>query len=301
MKLFLLFILLASSLASYAKSERVSVDIKRISNAKFKDDANIHLPIMGDRAETIGHLKVNFDKMPGGQATDSFVMNSISLGIGSRVELGIIPWVYAIVDNDFMKYGVTLKYNFYKSEEFQWAIGGSQIKGELQGKSDDRDSDSLGSIYSSRMDQWWNYQFLSVNYTPQDKRYNLGFTFKYTEIKSTASFKGSYAYEYDDKTIHHPLGSTSSDGSYSSTLTFDMNYQLKSHNWLGLALGTASLSSKLNIDDHGDEELESSSRIRYILGTSYIYRKKLGFLNTPRLSALLFEGDGVQFGFSTFF
>lgn len=56
--------------------------------------ADTHFPITGDRAATIGHLKVNFDKMPGGQANDSIFLNSLSLGIGQRLEVGIIPWVY---------------------------------------------------------------------------------------------------------------------------------------------------------------------------------------------------------------
>jgi hypothetical protein len=293
-----LIILITISQITYSKTEEFSVEIERNSN--IREAANLHLPILGDRAETIGNLKVNFDKMPGGQATDSFVMNSISLGLGSRVEIGIIPWVYSGGNESFMKYGATIKYNFYKGREFQWAIGGSQIKGQMEEETNDRDENGYGSKQSFKMDHWWNYQFVSVNYTPIDKRYNLGLTFKYTEIKSTSSVKGSYAYEFENKKIDYPLSLSSTDASYNSTLTFDMNYQLKSYNWVGMAIGTGSLGSRLNIDDSIDEETESNARVRYVLGTSYIYRKKLGFLDTPRLSVLLFEGDGVQFGFSTF-
>jgi len=271
-----------------------------LTSALAGADSNIHLPIMGDRASTIGHLRINFDKMPGGQATDSIVLNAVSVGLGSRVEFGVIPWVVAAGNSDFFKYGITLKYNFYKGKNFQWAIGGSQLKAQLKDESNDQDENGVGSDYRVKVNQWWNYQFISVNYTPSNRKFNLGLTLKYTEIISKSSITGNYAYEYDGIRSNYPIFAENTEASYSSTVTFDMNYQLKSYRWLGLALGTASLSSRLNVNESEDSETNESARIRKIIGMSYILRKKISIFDTPRLSVLYFEGDGIQFGFSTF-
>jgi hypothetical protein len=297
MKHLLLFILSISSLFAYSDSSDLNATI--LLKNKRKVNPNIHFPIMGDSASTVGHFQFNFDKMPGGQATDSVVMNALSLGLGSRVELGLIPWVYSNGNDSFLKYGITLKYNFYKGKEIQWAIGGSQIKGQFKETTYEKDENGNGPDYRVKFDQWWNYQFVSVNYTPVDEKYNLGVTLKYTEIVSKSFVNGHYNTSLNGTNVAYPVSSANDDSHYQSTLTVDMNYQLKSHNWVGLAVGTASINSRLNISDEVDEENGHTSRVRSLVGASYIYRKKMNFLDTPRVSVVYFEGEGFLFGFST--
>ncbi len=282
---------------AYKTEIKINLDIKPEGIKK----PNVHFPVLGDKATTVKPWHLNFDKMPGGQSTDSIVMNSLSLGVGSRVELGVIPWVYTTGNEAFMRYGVTAKYNFYKGQEFQWAVGGSQIKGEMKESTKELDEKGYGPDYQVKMNQFWNYLFSSVNYTPHGSRYNFGITLKYTEIKSKSLVRGVYNTEIYDKKVPYPVSSSNTDTTYQTTTTFDMNYQLRSHHWVGAAFGTASLTTKLNTDSVGDDEMNEEARVRYVIGTSYIHKRKLGIIEDPRLSLIVFEGDGAQFGFSTTF
>ncbi len=264
--------------------------------------ANTHFPVTGDRASTIGHLKVNFDKMPGGQANDSVFLNSLSLGLGERLEVGAIPWVYTQGANSFFKYGMTLKYNFYKSKEFQMAFGGSQIKGLFKNTSSST-SENTVSKFDTQVSQWMNYLFTSINYAPKDSKFSYGFTFKYTEIVQRTIVHGGTSTEFEGQSLYYPYNMNDVSIDPQNFYSMDLNYQLTDIHWLGLSVGTASLQSKLNADtvSEEDDSLRESERIRYILGSSYIYYSKWGAFENPRISITYFEANGFSSGFSVTF
>lgn len=287
---------------SWSKENNTQINLAYTNNPSSNHQSAIHYPILGDRATTVGHLKINFDKMPGGQVGDSVIMNAISVGLGERVEFGFIPWVYAFDQSDFFQYGMVLKYNFYKSKTFQIAAGVSQIKGLLE-QSENQVNENGSFNYSTAYHQWWNYSFISLNYTPIGERYNFGITVKYTEVKSSTSVRGVYDYKNAETgfAIEYPVNQYKTDSTYQDTITLDMNYLVKSYHWIGLSLGTASLNSKLNMDEEMDEEIGNSSKKRYVLGTSYIHRNKIWLLQDPRISVSYFEGHGLNYGFSSTF
>ena len=264
--------------------------------------ANTHFPVTGDRASTIGHLKMNFDKMPGGQANDSVFLNSLSLGLGERVEVGVIPWVYTQEANTFFKYGMTLKYNFYKSEEIQVTVGGSQIKGLFKDTSNSS-SENTVSKFDTQVSQWMNYLFTSINYSPKDAKLSYGLTIKYTEIVQRTIVHGGSRIEYDGQSFYYPHNMNKASIDPQNFYSLDLNYQLTDIHWLGLSVGTASLQSKLNADtvSEEDDSLRESERIRYILGSSYIYYSKWGAFENPRISITYFEANGFSSGFSVTF
>ena len=262
-------------------------------NLAIAKDASIHFPVMGDKATTVKNFKLNFDKMPGGQVTDSVGMNAISLGLGPRVEIGFIPWVYlGHNDDSFLRYGYTFKYNFYKSRRFQWALGTTQIKGELSESSSFEDS-----YFHMNFEQNWNYYFLAMNYTPDSSLYNCGITLKHTKVHSFATVKGKSSYQLLDETITQSHFTVDRQAAYNTSLTLDMNYHLKRSHWLGMALGTASLNSRLNINDKYDEENNSSSKTRYVVGSSYIYQDISVFLITQEFQSLYLKALGLNLGF----
>ena len=261
---------------------------------------NLHLPVVGDRASTVGNLRFNFDTMPGGQATDSFIMNSLSLGVGERFEIGIIPWVYAFDQQSVMEHGITAKYNFYKSQDVQWSVGLSQIKIGMTAK-ENSIIDGAGFKSEMRMSQIWNYSFLAFNYTPHERSFNIGLTLKYSSIDYLSILNGYSVYELDGINYNTPINLVSSTSSYQSSFSVDSNFQVDGQHWIGAALGSGSLSSRLNIADGVDEEVGIDSKIRYLTGISYINRGKFGYFEDVRVSAIYFEGSGFNFGISSIF
>lgn len=303
MKLFLIPLLFTTCLQAWsnpAKLKSNELDSKVKPSKVEAQPGNEHFPIIGDRAATVGSWKINFDKMPGGQPGDSFATNSISVGLGERLELGILPWVYLVDSDGFLKYGITGKYNLYKTKLFQASLGATQLKGQFK---DNQFSNSDGDLIDirTRVDQWFNYMFFTLNFTPPDRPYNLGATVKYTEIIQRTLTTGGATLNSDLGSFYFPLNSNNSLTAYETTISVDGNYQLKGHHWMGLALGTGRLNSKLNATDYDDPEISKSEKIRYLAGASYIYRNKVLGMQDPRISVLYYEADGAQFGFSATF
>jgi hypothetical protein len=296
---YLLISILISGISSclFAAESEMTINHKSSSKTKTRDLYNKHYPIFGDRASTVGHLRLNFDKMPGGQSADSFIMNSLTLGLGDRFEIGVIPWVYMFGNNEVIKYGVCLKYNFYKSDTIQISYGATQIKSQMKAEDDGQDQNLE---YDFNYQRWNNYQTVSANYTPQSSRFNFGATLKYTEIVARAAVNGTYMVELEGSKVPYPINQKMNEGEYSSTVSLDMNYHLKSNSWIGFALGSSSLQTQLNPGGQEEDE-EMLNKIRYTAGLSYIYRKKISVFQDPRLYMTYFEAHGTTVGMATLF
>ncbi len=240
-----------------------------------------HYSLIGDNAQTVGHLKLNFDKMPGGQINDSFFMNSLTLGLGKRFELGFIPWSHSTRSESLgSEYSLASKFNFYKSQEFQMSLGWSQIKfsGNDNFENHDEDTSILGSTF---LQYWMNYYSFSINYTPRGKDYNLGLTFKYTHLKQRVKLNSkinSVSYKDD-------LNMIIENQFHENTISLDFNKQIFANHWYGLALGTSSLSTRLESNDE-----EGLYKPRLTTAFSYIYKKRMKYITSPRLSIAFFEG-----------
>ncbi|MBD63583.1 MAG: hypothetical protein CME62_00110 [Halobacteriovoraceae bacterium] len=301
---YLFLLLFSTSVLSSQVESQTQIESKNLDNTNTSS-YHTHFPVIGDQATTVGHLKVNFDRMPGGQFGDSIVLNSLSLGLGERIEIGVLPWVYAVEDNDFFKYAVTFKYNVIKDKNYQIAFGGTQIKGQFKDSSFSSEEGSFSSYtsdYDFEVNNWFNYLFTSINMTPRDSTLNYGLTLKYSEVIQRTSVRGRITNQYSDGTrFDLPINDQTKKHSYLTTYTLDLNKQIKSHHWLGAAIGTGSKISNINAEGDADKATAEASRVRHLIGFSYIYRKKLSFLTDPRISVVYFEGLGPEFGFSTSF
>jgi hypothetical protein len=289
----ILFLFISNLSYSYESS----LDVNKNQNKEII--YNLHLPVVGDRASTVGNFNFNFDTMPGGQASDSIILNSLTVGIGERVEVGIIPWAYAM-GSELIEHGITAKYNFYKSDEMLWAVGLSQIKMSMS-ESENSTANGSGFRYKMNLSHVWNYSFLAFNFMPKGKAFNLGITLKHASIEYLSFVRGSSFYKVDGKSNQIPILNELKKSSSQSSFSIDSNFQVDGLHWLGVATGTGSLSSRLNIEDGVDEENGIDSRIRYLAGLSYIYRGELLSFNDINLSLVYFEGSGTNLGFSSTF
>lgn len=76
---------------------------------------------------TVGHLRFNFEPAPGNfsrEMDDSLFLNTLSIGIGERFEVGTVPLLNLIGQTR----NLTMKYNFYRTEDVSLAVGYSLMR-----------------------------------------------------------------------------------------------------------------------------------------------------------------------------
>jgi len=100
-----------------ARSHRV----ERNKQAKRPSILEFQSHLAGDPT-TVGHLKFNFEPPSGTISNHSdrhFLLNSISVGLGERFELGTVP----LLDLFGQMRNITLKYNYFRDNEVSLAAG----------------------------------------------------------------------------------------------------------------------------------------------------------------------------------
>ena len=257
---------------------------------------NRHYPIIGDRASTVGHLKVNFDKMSGGQANDVFMANSLSLGLGERVEIGILPWTMINENKDLIDYSFVFKLNFYKSSQVQWSSGFSYFKNKDILYEGNENKETYAYNYSGQHYSSNSYFYLSFNYTPQEKKYNLGVTLKRTILRSKTNFQSNINYmtnsdKENPEYAEMEITQNDQDELIENYLAIDFNMYTTKDYWLGFALGRSALQSPLNAKSANRDENEKA---RLNAGISLIKRGTLWKFNDPRVSIVYYEASSFQ-------
>lgn len=81
-------------------------------------------PVTSIEARTLEPLRIAFQKSPSANINSSFIGNSLSIGVFSRFEVGIIP-IYEVSSPGS---NFTAKLNFYKGDEATWVFAFSEVR-----------------------------------------------------------------------------------------------------------------------------------------------------------------------------
>ena len=109
---------LVNSAVSERNSKEMEGAAEPASPSLFFDS---HLSLNPD---TVGHLKFNYENFPGALLAErSVYTSSLSLGLGNRWEVGIIPSFYLVPGTMSNDVNFTVKYNLYRSPAFSLAFG----------------------------------------------------------------------------------------------------------------------------------------------------------------------------------
>lgn len=100
---------------------------------------NPHLfnPVATSNSRTLGQWKVAFQRNPGANLNANILVNSLSLGVSERIEVGVVPIFYGM---EAHKSNYNVKYNFWRGEDADWALNLSETRFETEIK------DSNGNI-----------------------------------------------------------------------------------------------------------------------------------------------------------
>lgn len=120
--------------------------------------------------------KLAFERPVGGNLNTSILLNALVLAVHDRVEVGTVPLLFA---DDL--YTVTLKYNFWRSERFNWSLGLATYKFSILLEPDS----PLSNIYNWTLSSQ-NIE-LVLNYIPQWTYLKFGLT----QTFASSSFRGS--------------------------------------------------------------------------------------------------------------
>lgn len=249
--------------------------------------ANQHYSILGDSAQTGGHLSVNFEPMPGGHVTDHIILNSLTLGITDYFEIGTLPWIYA-TSSEHLDYALVAKANLYNGKNWQFGLGVSQIKLGLKNNSSD---EQIEFAYNTQ--SWWSYGAISLNFTPQAQRWNVGLTFKHSNITSVSTF----SLKMKDPTFvqFSQPSQTRRETFAHDSWNIEANYQLHDKYWIGASAGR---SRNETIMTTLAEEIPN---LQNAYGVSLIYRDNLWILKDSQFALVHFEDGGFSSLFSTSF
>ena len=148
----------------------------------FADE--VYYPHITINSTTLKPGQVSFQTTPGGSITSTFLINSLSVGVLQRLEIGTIPIFYL---NNQHKYNFNLKWNYYKSKTFRASLGYTRIlfdlsKGDFQGFQNPPTEYTLTYFSFS-----FNYLFEMINL-------QIGFTFN-----RAASYANNSAFIYTYK------------------------------------------------------------------------------------------------------
>ena len=150
--------------------------------------------------DTVGHLKFNYDNFPGALLAErSVYTSSLSLGLGKRWEVGIIPAFYlfpGIMSNDV---NFTVKYNLYRSQAFSFAFGFYYNAYAFALKSKELDAiennpfSDRANVVNSGLNTVLSYQL--------SRHYSLGLTLsgKLTQAEIPYKNKERGVYRFEDK------------------------------------------------------------------------------------------------------
>jgi hypothetical protein len=94
-------------------------------------DPHLFNPVATSNSRTLGQWKVAFQRNPGANLNSTLLVNSLSVGLLPRVEVGVVPIYYGV---EAHKSNFNLKYNFWRGDDADWAFGLSEtrFKTEIQ-------------------------------------------------------------------------------------------------------------------------------------------------------------------------
>lgn len=95
----------------------------------FADDTALNPqlfnPVATSNSRTLGQWKVAFQRNPGANLNSNILVNSLSLGVSERFEVGVVPIFYGMESH---KSNFNLKYNFWRGEDADWALNLSETR-----------------------------------------------------------------------------------------------------------------------------------------------------------------------------
>jgi hypothetical protein len=101
-----------------------------LSMAVAADDlelANPHLfnPVATSNSRTLGQWQVAFQRNPGANLNSNLLVNSLSVGLSLRFDVGVVPIFYGM---EAHKSNYNAKYNFWRGEDADWALNVSETR-----------------------------------------------------------------------------------------------------------------------------------------------------------------------------
>lgn len=137
-----------------------------VSHADWKD--HVFYPHLTTTARTAGPWGLTFETFPGANGLQTFLVDSLALGIGERFQVGIVPLFFLVPGHEF---NLNLKWNFLNFEKLQFGIGVTQFWMHAEANPNVK--------YEA------NYVVLAVDYFTPIDWLALGFNYNVVTVKSS--------------------------------------------------------------------------------------------------------------------
>ncbi len=133
-------------------------------------------PNITTAAMTNGPWKLSYETFPGASGLSAWPYNSLSIGIGTRFQVGTTPLFYAVKEH---KSNINVKWNFYQGEQLYIAIGITSVKWALPTGIEVIESDG-NTTYIDELSL--STGGLSLNYFFKNSKFAIGFNLNYSDI-----------------------------------------------------------------------------------------------------------------------